>query len=338
MKTLAIFLALFLVLALATPLDVPVALVFGWFWFLVRVLPKVAVDWASVAVGCAAITLFIVGVQWLGRAWQRGVIPGPSASGHSWKLRWSLTIVVVICLLFVSGISVVGIVHQLAWLLTSERPLIGEGLKSSGETSKSQLKWVGNAFGAYHDGYGAFPPGGTFTPEGAMRHSWETHLLPYLGYSTQDIDLGRAWNDPRNETYFQCVVPQFINPDFRTPDLMDAQGFGLSHYAVNSRVLGGNKAIKLAEITDGPSTTLLVGEVSGHFKPWGHPANWRDPALGINRSPYGFGGPSGSGGATFLMADGSVRFVGERISPAVLHALSTPCGGEAVNSEALTSP
>ena len=40
----------------------------------------------------------------------------------------------------------------------------------------------------------------------------------------------------------------------------------------------------------------MAGEVAGDFKPWGDPTNWRDPALGINRSPEGFGGPlSGRG-------------------------------------------
>lgn len=39
---------------------------------------------------------------------------------------------------------------------------------------------------------------------------------------------------------------------------------------------------------------------------------------------------------TFVMADGSVRFVSERISPAVLRALATPRGGELVGDEGLT--
>jgi prepilin-type processing-associated H-X9-DG protein len=37
-----------------------------------------------------------------------------------------------------------------------------------------------------------------------------------------------------------------------------------------------------------------------------------------------FGGPPARGGATFLMADGSVRFVGNGTDPAVLRALAGP--------------
>jgi DNA invertase Pin-like site-specific DNA recombinase len=64
----------------------------------------------------------------------------------------------------------------------------------------------------------------------------------------------------------------------------------------------------------------------------------RDPARGVNRSPYGFGGPVGAGGALFALADGSVRFVSERTSPAVLRALATPDGGEPIDTGVLELP
>lgn len=48
--------------------------------------------------------------------------------------------------------------------------------------------------------------------------------------------------------------------------------------------------------------------------------------------------PPGSGGALFAMADGSVRFVSERVSPTVLKALATPDGGEAVDPSVLQNP
>jgi prepilin-type processing-associated H-X9-DG protein len=68
--------------------------------------------------------------------------------------------------------------------------------------------------------------------------------------------------------------------------------------------------------------------------PWGYPANWRDPALGLNRSPDGFGNGMGKG-ANFSFADGSVRFLANAVSPEVLKALSTPAGGEMVQNQSL---
>jgi prepilin-type processing-associated H-X9-DG protein len=168
-----------------------------------------------------------------------------------------------------------------------------------------------------------------------MLHSWETYSLAFIGYATIDIDFKLPWNHPRNEKYFKCVLPVFTNAALSSPALLDEQGFGLSHYAANSRVLGANKDLRFADITDGTANTLLVGEINANFQPWGHPVNWRDPAKGINRSPHGFGGSPYSGGANFSMADGSVRFVSERIHPDVLRALSTPAGGEEMDASFL---
>jgi hypothetical protein len=107
---------------------------------------------------------------------------------------------------------------------------------------------------------------------------------------------------------------------------VDAEGYGLSHYAANSRVLAGNTALAPKDLTAGLSQTILVGEVNADVRPWGHPVNWRDPVRGINRSPEGFGGPRSAGRVNFVRADASVRWVSEQVSPEVLQALSTPVG------------
>jgi prepilin-type processing-associated H-X9-DG protein len=84
---------------------------------------------------------------------------------------------------------------------------------------------------------------------------------------------------------------------------------------------------------DGSSNTIMFGEVAERFQAWGRPGNWRDPALGINKSPDGFGCKPSRGGASFSFCDGSVHYLSEKISPAVLKALSTPDGGEEVKVE-----
>ncbi len=86
------------------------------------------------------------------------------------------------------------------------------------------------------------------------------------------------------------------------------------------------RGLSLDQITAGTSSTILVGSVAERFRPWGHPANVRDPALGINRV-----GPPGWSGAMFLMCDGSVQFLPESTDLSVMKALATPRGGESLN-------
>ena len=85
---------------------------------------------------------------------------------------------------------------------------------------------------------------------------------------------------------------------------MNADGFALSHFAANQHVMGPNRGLKLKDITDGTSQTLLVGEVNSLLQPWGAPTNYRDPMRGLNKDPRGFGGDNDPGGVMFIFADG----------------------------------
>jgi hypothetical protein len=332
-KPLILLLIYLALLPLCIPFEVMRPILLGWFFFLVRTVPRMTVDWPSVFVGGVALVLFLLGVHALGRSWQRY----RNAEGQGWKFRWSLGTVVVVFLLFAAGICVVGIVHQVGWMVTSHEPYYVQTTHWTGQdTSRNNLKQIGQALMNYCDTFQErFPPGGTFTADGHMLHSWETSILPFFPYATSEINFHLPWNHPRNEKYFQCIIPQFINEGLSSAPALDDHGFGLSHYAANSRLLSPNKVTKIGAIADGTANTLLVGEVNAEFKPWGHPVNCRDPAKGINRSSQGFGGPRFAGGAYFSMADGSVRFLSERTEPVVLRALSTPDGGEEVDATTL---
>ena len=91
-----------------------------------------------------------------------------------------------------------------------------------------------------------------------------------------------------------------------------------------------NRGVRLRDIVDGTSNTIIVGEVTTGLKSWGDPTNLRDPADGLGNTPQQFGlrrRPAGEG-AQFLMTDGAVRFISTEVDPEVLKALSTPDGGE----------
>jgi prepilin-type processing-associated H-X9-DG protein len=144
------------------------------------------------------------------------------------------------------------------------------------------------------------------------------------GDTFKKIDLAIPWNHPANAPTMYFNIQLFTNPAVYQPDSKD---FAPSHYAGNVHVLGATP-LKLNEIADGTTNTILAGEVAQNLKPWGMPMNCRDPAAGLH-GPTGFGHPHGKQ-VQFLFADGSVRSLRGDISPGVLKALATPRGGEQI--------
>lgn len=330
--TLLLFVALG-VIGLVVPLDVMIALSLGWVVFLGRLLPEVTVAWDGVATALVCLVVFVVGahafLRWIA---QQRIAEG-SENARPWPFRWTAAMTGVILVMFLAGIAATGVVHQVGWLLTSGEPIAGfVSLAAQRAQSSNNLKVIGIGLYNYHDSHGTFPPGGTFDDRGRPLHGWQAMLLPYVDHQAiyDQITFELPWNDPANRAPFQTEVLMFLNPG--NPDRSDADGYALSHYAGNARILGGDMPRSLTDLTDGASTTILAGEVVTDFLAWGHPIQWRDPALGINRSSRGFGSPFPPGGANFVFADGSVRFVKDTVAPQVLKALSTPAGNEAISN------
>lgn len=215
--------------------------------------------------------------------------------------------------------------------------------------SKERLeKWAAHAaqFAGEHEN--RLPLGGTVLNDGCYGHGWITQLLPYMDQQDlySKIDLKKPWDAPEN-------APVYCHEDrwhrFRSPKskydfdqgrwkrsesfYKDEDGFQLTDYAANEHIMGPGRSLQLDDISDGLSQTILFGEASENLKPWGSPLNCRDPALGVNRSPYGFGFAFPDESVNFAMCDGSVRRVSEKVAPEIMRALATPNGGEEPVSE-----
>jgi prepilin-type processing-associated H-X9-DG protein len=312
-------------MGLSFPFEIVFYLATGWVFYLGRVVPEITISWSSVALAVLCLVV-VAGLTHSFLGWlYRSVAITKEAK---WKLRWTGALVAGVVLMFVAGISATGIAHQTGWLFTSGEPwLASVSTAARRAQSVNNLKQIGLALSNYAEVEGTMPQAASLDAEGRLLHGWQARMLPYL--EQQDlfnkIDFTRPWDDPRNEAVFRTRVNTYLNPGIR--ERTDGPGLAPSHYAGNVLVLGGDSARKLDSITDGRSNTIAAGEVPGDFKPWGHPANWRDLAKGINQSRDGFGGPY-KGGANFLFADGSVRFIKDSVDPKVLRALSTPAGGE----------
>ncbi|MCH5375637.1 MAG: DUF1559 domain-containing protein [Planctomycetes bacterium] len=98
-------------------------------------------------------------------------------------------------------------------------------------------------------------------------------------------------------------------------------------------VFDGAKSAKLRDIRDGTSNTLLVVEVTGGNTNWADPVDLDASSLSL---PFGSGPNSPDsfhpGGINAAMCDGSVRFLADSISPAIVHALITASGQEAISN------
>lgn len=316
-------------------LEFPFFLLFGWALFLTRAAREATVVWPDVILALGALALLAVGTHrfccWL----YLSTAPPADAQPRAWPLRWTAAILALVLVMFIAGTAMIGVAHQVVWIARSDEGFVQwnwmmpKGARLA--MSKGRMKQIGLALHNYHDAYGTMPPGGTFDRFGAPLHSWATHLLPYLdeGELFQGVRFDLPWNHPDQRAVFIKHIAILQNPAYDAQHERDAQGYSLSHYAANAHVLSANRGIRISEIPDGTSQTVLAGEVADRFKPWGHPVNWRDLKKGINKSSDGFGSPF-AGGAHVLLADGSVRFIQENIDPDILRRLARPNDGEVI--------
>jgi len=229
-------------------------------------------------------------------------------------------------LLAVLGVIVLG--GTLVWLFQEARKARTAARMS---TSRNHLKQIGLALHNYHFTHSTLPASATVDDKGLAYQSWMYAIIPFIDKNplSQQIDDNRPWNDKVNRPYTQRVLPIYLNPGIGVEQ--NAGGFGLTHYAANSRLFEPNRFLTFQQITDGLETTLMVGEVNDGFQPWAKPGNTRDPALGFHNRPDTFGSPF-PGGVHFLFGDGRVKFLSDDIDPAVLKALATPDGGEQIDA------
>jgi hypothetical protein len=316
---------------------------FGWIYFPLRVLPLVSVDRPTALLGAVSAIAFMVLMHLTMRWLMSREASGDGRSLPHWTFRATVTTSCGIVLLFASGTAMVGATHQFIWLLTGHTtsgparralPQVYGVVASAREAArrsqqKNNLKQISIAVQNLQETYNSLPPGGTINERGRLMHGWAIYLGNYMSFTNSGVDFRRPWNEPPNDRLYHCAIPEFLNPSLS--QVFDGEGYGLSHVAGNVHVLPittvpssdtkspfhvfaaterdavwqyRNRPLRMIDITDGTTNTILIGEVAGNFKPWGHPANVRDPAVGVNQSADGFGGPPGTNDTLFTMCDG----------------------------------
>ncbi|HEV3262765.1 MAG TPA: DUF1559 domain-containing protein [Gemmataceae bacterium] len=258
---------------------------------------------------------------------------------------------------------------------------------------QNNLKQMGVALHHHHDARGCFPAGyfcqldETHDPaDTTPGWGWAALLLPFIEQDNlgRQIKLTVAIEDPASAPVRTTVLPLFVCPSDRDTGLFtiqDGNGMPAADAATNSYAAcygaGGdiadepdvgngiffrNSRVRIADITDGTSYTLAIGERAALFTrtPWAGALNEGTTRVtpgaptdstAVEDSPTQTLAHTGShtlndrasdpddfftphiAAGLFLFGDGSVRPVRTAIDLKVFQALSTRAGGEALTDE-----
>ena len=195
---------------------------------------------------------------------------------------------------------------------------------------KNNLKQIGLALHNYHDAYGSFPPAFVADEQGKPMHSWRVLILPQLDQAAlyAEYNFSEPWDGPNNSRLLARMPPVYS-----CPSDTNSVPYHTAYAAVFGEhcVFRGAEPVKLSDITDGTSKTLMVGEASPAGIPWMKPVDVDIEAHPTMGDPAGFGS-NHFGGAQFLMADDSVHFISNAINQPTLDALFTRDGEETVGA------
>jgi prepilin-type N-terminal cleavage/methylation domain-containing protein/prepilin-type processing-associated H-X9-DG protein len=223
--------------------------------------------------------------------------------------------------------------------------------------------------------------------------SWAAMVLPYIEQNNLPINFSKPIGDPANAIARVSSLPVFLCPSDGGDKTFDVSTGGSSVTVAHSDYVGmfgspeispdpgflspdpergpksrgmfcRNVAVKFADVKDGTSNTIFVGERSSNLAY----ATWTGSVMGggvppKSPNPYNYGAegapvlvlghtgtiydspphtPNNSvnhvddfwsehpQGANFLFVDGSVQQINDTIDPAVWRALGTKAGGEQI--------
>jgi Protein of unknown function (DUF1559) len=214
---------------------------------------------------------------------------------------------------------------------TSTQPVAGPQYGSPQET-RNVITKLGRGIHSYHDVFASLPTvqyGAKPAP--GLEASWMTHLLPFADQSPlfSMYKFDKPWDHEENLNTLKTRVSEYRNP-LIVYNYQDPKGREIAMYAANSMVMTRNSAIKMAEMTDGTSNTMVMGTINEGFPAWGDPDNSRNPAEGFGGGSKAFGNATGRN-PMILMFDGSVREVDPKISKEVAAQLGNPKDGQIVS-------
>lgn len=132
---LVLFVVVFLVdpFLLARVVQLAAPLLTGWWRFLLRTIPAIHGNLDVFLMSGLCVVVVLVGAQWFFK-WLGKSVPLMQATlpARGWPWKWTYSGVIALALLFLVGMSVGGVVHQLGWFFSDPRPMF-EARRFGGE-------------------------------------------------------------------------------------------------------------------------------------------------------------------------------------------------------------
>ena len=134
--------------------------------------------------------------------------------------------------------------------------------------SLNNLKQLALAMHNYQDRNFHFPPAVLMGPDGKTPHSWRIEMLPYLDQQAlyDQYRMNEPWDSENNKRVLEQMPEQFRSP-FDDPKSSNS---GYYVFVGPGTMFEGKEGIKIQEITDGTSNTLMVVEAKRNI-PWTKP-------------------------------------------------------------------
>ena len=237
-------------------------------------------------------------------------------------------------------IELLVVIAIIAVLIALLLPAVQQAREAARRSScKNNLKQIGLAIHNYHDTHGTLPPNGHYL----YAISWWGMILPQtdqavlygkLIFGTQSGRIGSSASTSLNlDTLANVKPPYMVCPSSPLPDMtthtiggvdrtyVSASYAGIAGASVNGTaqldgihsdngcILCGGRRVRLRDITDGTSNTLVVGEQSG----WGVTdsgtrVDYRSPVVGGKHSGSWYGCHSENPLGVYTYATTTVRY------------------------------
>jgi prepilin-type processing-associated H-X9-DG protein len=246
-----------------------------------------------------------------------GAQPPYAAPARSSSKTWLIILVAAVPALLIVGVAVIGIL--IALLL----PAVQAAREAARRTQcANNLHQISIALMSYEAAYGCFPPAYIADESGKPMHSWRVLILPFMEqeFLYEQYDFDQPWDSPNN-----CMVTDTMLPIYQCASAAPNDPWETNYVMIvgPETIASENSAVKMADVPDGLSNTIMLIETADSGIQWAEPRdlNFDELNLQINDGSGEGIRSHHPGGVNAAFCDGSVHFLQEGVDAETLRRL-----------------